>query len=114
MSKNVSSNSFTGKPKRSPGRIILTIALILLAVIILLAVADRLFLPAENRDSGNTYGTADDGLKAIYKSAQIYLKEKGNVNVKRYTKIARFIPEKTAVVCMIKAAYSFLSPMRSS
>lgn len=100
MSKNVSSNSFTGKPKRSPGRIILTIALILLAVIILLAVADRLFLPAENRDSGNTYGTADDGLKAIYKSAQIYLKETGNVNVKRYTKIARFIPEKTAVVCM--------------
>ncbi len=100
MSKNVSSNSFTGKPKRSPGRIILTIALILLAVIILLAVADRLFLPAENRDSGNTYGTADEGLKAIYKSAQIYLKEKGNVNVKRYTKIARFIPEKTAVVCM--------------
>jgi len=100
MSKNVSSNSFTGKPKRSPGRIILTIALILLAVIILLAVADRLFLPAENRDSGNTYGTADDGLKAIFKSAQIYLKEKGNVNVKRYTKIARFIPEKTAVVCM--------------
>lgn len=100
MSKNVSSNSFTGKPKRSPGRIILTVALILLAVIILLAVADRLFLPAENRDSGNTYGTADDGLKAIYKSAQIYLKEKGNVNVKRYTKIARFIPEKTAVVCM--------------
>ena len=100
MSKNDSSNSFTGKPKRSPGRIILTIALILLAVIILLAVADRLFLPAENRDSGNTYGTADDGLKAIYKSAQIYLKETGNVNVKRYTKIARFIPEKTAVVCM--------------
>ena len=100
MSKNDSSNSFTGKPKRSPGRIILTIALILLAVILLLAVADRLFLPAENRDSGNTYGTADDGLKAIYKSAQIYLKEKGNVNVKRYTKIARFIPEKTAVVCM--------------
>lgn len=100
MSKNVSPNSFTGKPKRSPGRIILTIALILLAVIILLAVADRLFLPAENRDSGNTYGTADDGLKAIYKSAQIYLKETGNVNVKRYTKIARFIPEKTAVVCM--------------
>ena len=100
MSKNVSSNSFTGKPKRSPGRIILTVALILLAVIILLAVADRLFLPAENRDSGNTYGTADDGLKAIYKSAQIYLKETGNVNVKRYTKIARFIPEKTAVVCM--------------
>ena len=100
MTKSDSSNSFTGKPKRSPGRIILTIALILLAVIILLAVADRLFLPAENRDSGNTYGTADDGLKAIYKSAQIYLKEKGNVNVKRYTKIARFIPEKTAVVCM--------------
>lgn len=100
MTKSDSSNSFTGKPKRSPGRIILTIALILLAVIILLAVADRLFLPAENRDSGNTYGTADEGLKAIYKSAQIYLKEKGNVNVKRYTKIARFIPEKTAVVCM--------------
>ena len=100
MNKNVSSNSFTGKPKRTPGRIILTVALILLAVIILLAVADRLFLPAENRDSGNTYGTADDGLKAIYKSAQIYLKETGNVNVKRYTKIARFIPEKTAVVCM--------------
>ena len=100
MNKNVSSNSFTGKPKRTPGRIILTVALILLAVIILLAVADRLFLPAENRDSGNTYGTADDGLKAIFKSAQIYLKEKGNVNVKRYTKIARFIPEKTAVVCM--------------
>ncbi|MBP5632082.1 MAG: hypothetical protein J6Y21_04910 [Clostridia bacterium] len=100
MSKNASLNSFTGKPKRSPGKIILTIALVLLAVIILLAVVDRLFLPAENRDSGNTYGTADEGLKAIYRSAQIYLKETGNVKVKRYTKIARFIPEKTAVVCM--------------
>ena len=107
MSKDSSANSFTGKPKRSPGRIILTVVLIILAVIILLAAVDRLFIPAENRDSGNTYGTADDGLKAIYRSAQIYLKETGNVKVQRYTKIARFIPEKTAVICLTSSMEFF-------
>ncbi|MBO4326589.1 MAG: hypothetical protein J5950_04905 [Clostridia bacterium] len=101
--------SYTGKPKRSPGRIILRIVLIFLAVIILLAVLDKLFVATDNADSKNTYGTDDDGLKAIYLSAEIYLAEHSGVKVERHTKIARFLPEKSIAICTADN-YSEFSP----
>ncbi len=99
--------SYTGRPKKSPGKTILKIALILLATIILLVIVDKLFIPSENRNSDNTYGSSDRGLKAIYLSAKQYLEEKTDAKVERYTKIARFLPKDSIAVCTVTEYYGF-------
>ena len=99
--------SYTGKPKRNPGKTILTIVLILLALIIAAAILDKIFIPSENKDADNTYGSADFGLKAIYLSAKQYLKQTTGAEVERYTKIARFLPEKTAAGAIVSKYEGF-------
>lgn len=76
--------------------IILLIAFVLL--VILIGAVDCAASRNELIKTRTSYGTGDDGYKAIYLAAEKYLGESGNVSVQRFGKLPRFLPEQAIVV----------------